>query len=69
VAGAVGFGVGVIVGAFCVRAIFGADFLVGNAGTIMLYALTGIIGGASLGAVLGYAENHDLAERPGLRVR
>jgi len=69
VAGAVGFGVGVIVGAYCVLAIFGADFLVGNPGTIMLYALTGVIGGASLGAALGYLENRNLAERPGPRVR
>ena len=69
VAGAVGFGVGVIVGAFSVRALFGADFLVGNSGTIMLYALTGISGGASLGAALGYVEDRGLAERPVPRVR
>lgn len=69
VAGAVGFGAGVIVGAFCVRAIFGADFLVGTSGTFMLYALTGAIGGAALGGALGYVENRKLAERPGPRVR
>src|SRR5215212_1013406 len=69
VAGAVGFGAGVVVGAFCVREIFGEDFLVGTSGTIMLYALTGVIGGASLGAALGYVENRGLAERPGPRVR
>ena len=69
VAGAVGFGAGAIVGVICVRAIFGVDFLVGDPGTIMLYALTGVIGGASLGAALGYVENRDLAERPVPRVR
>jgi hypothetical protein len=69
VAGAVGFGVGVIVGAFCVRAIFGADFLVGTSGTFMHYSLTGVIGGASLGAALGYTENRRLAETRGPKVR
>jgi len=69
VAGAVGIGVGAIVGTFCVQAIFGADFLVGISGTIMLYALTGAIGGASLGAALGYIANRRLAERPVPRVR
>lgn len=69
VAGAVGFGAGVIVGAFCVRGIFGEDFLVGILGTIILYALTGVIGGASLGAAFGYIENRRLAERRGPRIR
>jgi hypothetical protein len=69
VAGAVGFGAGVIVTAFCVRGIFGEDFLVGITGTIILYALTGVIGGSSLGAALGYVENRRLTQRPGPRVR
>jgi len=69
VAGAVGFGTGVVLGAFFVRGIFGEDFLVGTAGTIVLYDLTGIIGGASLGAALGYLENYRMAERRGPRVR
>ena len=69
VAGAVGFGAGAVLGAFCVRGIFGEDLLVGTSGTIILYALTGVIGGASLGAALGYSENHRLAERRGPRIR
>jgi hypothetical protein len=69
VAGAGGFGVGVIVAAFCVSSIFGTDFLVGISGTIILYALTGVTGGVSLGAALGYVESRRPAERPGPRVR
>jgi hypothetical protein len=69
VAGAVGFGTGVIVGAFCVGGIFGENFLVGISGTIILYALTGIIGGASLGAALGYLESRKLVVEQRPRVR
>jgi len=69
VAGAVGFGAGAVGGAYCVSAIFGEGFLVGIAGTIMLYALTGVVGGASLGAALGYLTNRGPAETSGPRVR
>jgi hypothetical protein len=66
-AGAVGFGVGVVIGAFALQEMFGESFLVGTSGTIILYAITGIIGGASLGATLGYLENRTLAERQSVR--
>jgi MFS family permease len=66
-AGAVGFGVGVVIGAFALQEMFGESFLVGTSGTIILYAITGIIGGASLGAALGYLENRTLAERQSVR--
>jgi hypothetical protein len=68
-AGAMGFGAGVIVGVFAVQGIFGEDFLVGVSGTIILYAVTGSIGGTLLGAALGYLEKRRLAERRGPRVR
>src|SRR5919107_555619 len=42
---------------------------VGISGTIILYALTGVTGGVSLGAALGYVESRRPAERPGPRVR
>jgi hypothetical protein len=61
-AGAVGFGAGVVIGAFALQEMFGESFLVG-------YATTGTIGGASLGAALGYLENRKLAERQRPRVR
>jgi hypothetical protein len=68
-AGAVGFGAGVLIGVFVLKGIFGGEFLVGVWGTIVLYAITGTIGGASLGAALGYLEKRKLAEerRPRLR--
>jgi hypothetical protein len=68
-AGAVGFGAGVVIGAFALKEVFGEGFLVGTSGTIVLYAITGIIGGASLGAALGYLENRKLAEGQRARVR
>ena len=55
-AGGVGFGAGIIVGVFFLRAAFGEDFVAGLPGTIILYAITGVVGGASLGAALGYLE-------------
>jgi hypothetical protein len=54
--GAVGFGAGIIVGVFVLRTVFGGDFMGGTPGTIMLYAVTGIVGGALLGGSLGYLE-------------
>jgi hypothetical protein len=48
---------------------FGVDFLVGIAGTIILCAITGTFGGASLGAALGYLEKRRLGEERGPRVR
>jgi ABC-type Fe3+-siderophore transport system permease subunit len=68
-AGAVGFGVGVVIGVLALQGMFGEDFLVGASGTIILYAITGIIGGATLGAALGYLENRKQAERKRPRVR
>lgn len=65
-AGAVGFGAGVIVAVFVLRSVFGGDFMAGTAGTIVLYAITGIVGGASLGAALGYLEW--AAQRPRSRM-
>jgi hypothetical protein len=65
VAGAVGFGVGTLPADF-VR--FSIPILrqLGEAGS---YAITGIIGGASLGAALGYLEQRKLAEERRPRVR
>jgi hypothetical protein len=68
-AGAAEFGAGVVIGAFALQEMFGESFLVGTSGTIILYAITGTIGGASLGAALGYLENRKLAERQRPRVR
>jgi hypothetical protein len=68
-AGAVGFGAGVVIGAFALREMFGESFLVGTSGTIVLYAITGIIGGASLGAALGHLESRKRAEERRPRVR
>jgi hypothetical protein len=68
-AGAVGFGAGLIVGVFALQGMFGVDFLVGIAGTIILCAITGTFGGASLGAALGYLEKRRLGEERGPRVR
>jgi len=65
----VGFGAGTIIGTFALHGIFGEDFLVGAWGTNGLYATTGIMGGASLEAVLGYLENRNLAEERRPRVR
>lgn len=68
-AGAVGFGAGLIVGVFALQGIFGVGFMVGIAGTIILCAITGIFGGAALGAALGYLERHRLGEEREPRVR
>jgi hypothetical protein len=65
VAGAVGFGVGTLPADF-IR--FSIPILrqLGEAGS---YAITGIIGGASLGAALGYLEERKLAAEQRPRVR
>jgi len=68
-AGGVGFGAGVVIGTFALQGMFGEGFLVGTSGTIILYAITGIIGGASLGAALGYLESRKRAAEQGPRVR
>ena len=68
-AGGVGFGAGVVIGTFALQGMLGEDFLVGTSGTIILYAITGIVGGASLGAALGYLEHHRVAEERRPRVR
>src|SRR5918994_131277 len=68
-AGGVGFGAGTIIGTFALHGIFGEDFLVGTWGTIGIYAITGIMGGASLGAALGYLEHRKLASERKPRVR
>ena len=68
-AGAVGFGIGLIVGVFVLQGIFGVRFMVGIWGTVIICALTGTIGGASLGAALGYFEERKLAEGQRSRVR
>jgi hypothetical protein len=68
-AGGVGFAAGVIVGTLILQEMFGKDFLVGTSGTIVLYAITGIVGGASLGAALGYLEHRRVAEERRPRVR
>jgi hypothetical protein len=54
--GAVGFGAGTVLGVFLLRAVFGGDFMAGTTGTIILYAITGVVGGALLGGSLGYLE-------------
>jgi hypothetical protein len=68
-AGGVGFGAGVVIGTFALQGMFGEGFLVGTLGTIILYAITGIIGGASLGAALGYLEHRKLVAEREPRVR
>jgi hypothetical protein len=68
-AGGLGFGAGIIIGTFALHGIFGEDFLAGIWGTTGLYAITGIMGGASLGAGLAYLEDHRVAEERGPRVR
>jgi hypothetical protein len=68
-AGAVGFGIGLIVGVFVLQGIFGVSFMVGIWGTVIICALTGTSGGASLGAVLGYLEERKLTEGQRPRVR
>jgi hypothetical protein len=65
VAGAVGFGIGSLPADF-VRFSIPKLRQLGEAGS---YAITGIIGGASLGAALGYLENRKLAEGRRPRVR
>jgi hypothetical protein len=54
--GAVGFGAGIVFGVFVLRTFFGEDFMAGTRGTIVLYAIMGIAGGALLGGSLGYLE-------------
>ncbi len=54
--GAVGFGFGIVLGVFLLRTAFGEDFMAGTTGTIILYAITGVTGGALLGGSLGYLE-------------
>jgi len=68
-AGALGFGVGLIVGVFALQGMFGVGFMVGIWGTVILCALTGIIGGASLGVALGYLEQRRPVEERRPRVR
>jgi hypothetical protein len=68
-AGGGGFGVGVVIGTFALQGMLGEDFLVGTSGTIVLFAITGIVGGASLGAALGYLEDRKLASERRPRVR
>jgi hypothetical protein len=62
VAGAVGFGVGLLAGDL-LRASFP---IIRGVGSI---AVTGVIGGAFLGVALGYLERHRLAEEQRSRVR
>ena len=66
---AAGFGAGVVIGAFALQEMFGESTLIGTSGTIVLYAITGIIGGASLGAALGYLESRKRAEGRRPRIR
>ena len=54
--GAMGFGAGTVLGVFLLRTVFGGDFMVGIAGTIILYTIMGVAGGALLGGSLGYLE-------------
>ncbi|HET7272715.1 MAG TPA: hypothetical protein VFI90_16710, partial [Rubrobacter sp.] len=68
-AGGVGFGAGIIIGAFALHGMFGETFLVGTSGTIVLYAITGVMGGASLGAALAYLESRKPASERRPRVR
>ena len=65
VAGAVGFGVGLPAGDF-LRFSIPILRVLGEPGS---YAVAGLVGGASLGAALGYLENRKLAEeqRPSVR--
>ncbi len=65
VAGAVGFGVGLLAGDF-LRASLPILRQVGEVGNI---AAAGSVGGASLGAALGYLEKRKLNEERGPRVR
>ncbi len=65
IAGAVGFSVGYLAGDF-LRASFPIIRLVGEVGSI---AVAGLVGGASLGAALGYLENRKLAAEQSARVR
>ncbi|MDQ5830344.1 MAG: hypothetical protein M3324_10915 [Actinomycetota bacterium] len=67
--GAVGFGVGLIVGVFALQGMFGVRFMAGTWGTVILCALAGTSGGASLGAALGSLENRKLAKQRRPRVR
>jgi hypothetical protein len=62
VAGAVGFGVGLLAGGL-LRATFP---IIRGVGSI---AITGVIGGAFLGATLGHLERRTLAEEQRPRVR
>ncbi len=65
VAGAVGFGVGLPAGDF-LRFSFPILREVGEVGSI---TVAGLVGGASLGAALGYLEKRKLVEERSLRVR
>jgi hypothetical protein len=65
VAGAVGFGVGLLTGDL-LRASFPLFRGVGEVGSI---TVAGLVGGASLGAALGYLESRKLAEQRRSRVR
>ncbi len=67
--GAVGFGVGLIVGVFALQGMFGVRFMAGTWGTVILCALAGTSGGASLGAALGSLENRKLEKQRRPRVR
>ena len=61
--GACGFGAGIVFGVFVLRTVFGEAFMAGTTGTIILYAITGIAGGALLGGSLGYLERASLTPR------
>jgi hypothetical protein len=63
VAGVVGFGVGLLAGDF-LRASLPMIRQVGEVGSI---TAAGLVGGASLGAALGYLENRGLVEERGPR--
>ena len=65
VAGAVGFGVGLPAGDF-LRFSIPILRALGEAGSI---AVAGLVGGASMGAALGYLESRKLAEETRPRVR
>jgi hypothetical protein len=67
--GALGFGVGLIAGVFALQGMFGVSFMAGIWGTVILCALTGTSGGASLGAALGSFENRKLVKQRKSRVR
>lgn len=68
-AGAVGFGGGLIVGVFALQGMSGTSFMVGVWGTVILCALAGTCGGASLGAAFGYLESRKLSAEQRPRVR